>query len=191
MFNKYLLVLISAFTLTSAALAGDQKLGEQTSDAWLKTKIVTIYAVNEHLNPFTIGVEVTNGKATLTGTVENDIERDLAEELAKGVDGVKEVDNEITIDPEVQRNPKGNSFYRKMEDANITARVKLRFLMEKNIHGLKIHVETKNGVVSLDGNVNSEIEADLARQIALNTEGVTDVKNNLEVSPESEQPVNE
>jgi len=69
-----------------------------------------------------------------------------------------------------------------VEDANITARVKSRLLLDPNTHGLKIHTTTKNGVVFLEGELNSDIEADLVRQIARNTKGVIDVEDKLTIT---------
>jgi hyperosmotically inducible protein len=118
----------------------------------------------------------------LSGTVENDIQRDLAEEIAKGVDGVKSVDNRLNINPQAPRDAQRGAFMRYVEDANITARVKTRLLMDPNTHGLKMHVTTKNGVVILQGNVASDAEAALARQIVMNTKGVVDVQNELKAA---------
>lgn len=129
---------------------------EQTSDIWLKAKIVTTYALSEHLNPFTIDVNVTGGEVTLTGSVRSDIESDLAGEIAKGVKGVKKVDNQLNVNPEAQRDTERSSFLHYVEDANITARVKSRLLLDPNTHGLKVHATTKNGIVFLDGELNSD-----------------------------------
>lgn len=40
---------------------------------------------------------------------------------------------------------------------------------------------TKNGVVILEGELNSDIEADLARQIVRNTDDVIDVEDKLTI----------
>ena len=98
---------------------------------------MTTYALSEHLNPFTIDVNVNNGVVTLTGMLEHDIESDLAGELAKGVKGVKQVDNKLNVNPEAKRDTEQSSFLHFVEDANITARVKSRLLLDPNTHGLK------------------------------------------------------
>lgn len=179
--TNYLVISALILLLISSAMAADEKETEQISDAWLKAKIVTTYLLNEHLNPFSIDVDVVSGVVTLTGTVENDIERDLAEEIAKGVKGVTKVDNKLDIDPKAQRNKEQSSFLHYVEDANITARVKTKLLLNPNTQGLKINVTTKNGVVILEGELNSDIEADLARQLVRNTNGVIDVEDKLTV----------
>jgi osmotically-inducible protein OsmY len=178
--TNYWVILTLTLSLTGFTAAADE--AEQTSDIWLKAKIVTTFALSEYLNPFAINVKVSNGDVTLTGTVENDIESDLAGELAKGVKGVRKVDNKLNTSPEAQRNTEQGSFMRFVEDANITARVKSRLLLNPNTHGLKIHATTKNGVVVLVGELNSDIEAELVRQITRNTKGVVDVEDKLTIT---------
>lgn len=82
----------------------------------------------------------------MTGTVRNEIERDLAGEIAKGVEGVKKVNNnnnKLEMKPEARRDAGRGSFARSVEDANITAMVKSRLLLDLNTHGLTIHGTTK------------------------------------------------
>jgi hyperosmotically inducible protein len=172
-------------TSIPALAAGD----DQSSDLWSKASLTTTYTLNRQLNPFDIETEVHNGVATLRGTVDSEVERDLAGELAQGVDGIQEVRNELKVSPDASQkrasfDSKGNerSFMRKVEDANLTAKVKSQLLWNSNTSGLAIDVDTNNGVVSLSGNVASEAEAELAEQIARNTRDVLDVKNQLNVS---------
>lgn len=180
--TRYWIILVLIVSLLNFTAIADEKETEQTSDAWLKAKIVTTYALSEHLNPFLIDVNVTRGVVTLTGTVENDIESDLAGEIAKGVKGVREVNNKLNIDAKAQRDTEQSSFLHYVDDANITARVKSRLLVNPNTHGLQVHITTKNGIVFLEGKLNSEIEADLARQIVRNTEGVIDIEDHLTIA---------
>lgn len=179
--TKYWIVLTLILSLLGFAATANEKKNEQTSDTWLKAKIVTTYALSEHLNPFAIDVKVKSGAVTLTGTVQNDIASNLAEEIAKGVDGVKKVDNKLNVNPETQGNSERGSFMHFVDDANITARVKSQLLINPNTHGLNIHVKTKNGVVFLEGQLTSEIEADLVRQMVRNTQGVMDIEDKLTI----------
>jgi hyperosmotically inducible periplasmic protein len=93
--TRYLVLL----TLANCVML-NQKEAEQASNAWLKTKILTNYALSEPLDPFTINVKVTSNLVTLTGTVQNDTEWYLAEEIAKTVKGDNKVTNKLDINPE-------------------------------------------------------------------------------------------
>lgn len=66
-------------------------------------------------------------------------------------------------------------------DTAITAAVKSKLLANSSTSGMDIHVETNHGVVTLSGTVRSDAEKNLAERIARNTDGVTDVTNNLKV----------
>lgn len=66
-------------------------------------------------------------------------------------------------------------------DAAITSAVKAQFLADTTVGGLQIDVDTKAGVVVLNGTVSSRAEADRAVMLARNTEGVDHVVDNLRV----------
>lgn len=163
---------------SSSAIAADKDRG---SDIWSKAAITTTYTLNRHLNPFTIDVDVNNGVATLTGNVESDVERDLAEQLAKGVDGVKQVRNELKVDADAKTRTDSDGFINSVRDANITAKIKSQLLWNSNTHGMKIDVDTKKSIVTLSGRVESSVESELAEQIASNTSDVIKVNNQLKV----------
>jgi osmotically-inducible protein OsmY len=155
------------------------------SDIWLKASLLTTYTLNEHLNPLDIDVEIEDGVATLKGTVDSAVERDLAAELARGTEGIQQVRNELEVRPgETGKSGDGYGFRDRVADANTTARVKSRMLWNAETQGLQINVDTRDGVVSLEGRVASEAEAELATQIARNTSGVREVRTRLEVDPE-------
>jgi osmotically-inducible protein OsmY len=178
------IVAACAIALASSTLVAAQT-DEQLTDLWVKAKLTTTYTLNRQLNPFDIKTDVNDGVATLSGTVESDVERDLAEELALSVEGIHDVKNELTVDSAVAASQTGQtgqtadsaerSFSRRVEDANITARVKSQLLSNKNTGGLAIEVDTRNGKVTLSGTVDSDTEGELAGQIAQNTNGVSDV----------------
>ena len=70
---------------------------------------------------------------------------------------------------------------RAVADAGITSAVKAKFLADATVKGLRIDVDTSNGVVTLNGTVASRAEADRAMMLARNTEGVKSVVNRLKV----------
>lgn len=68
-----------------------------------------------------------------------------------------------------------------MTDAGITTKLKAKLLADDSTSGLKIHVETNNGVVTLTGDAKTVSEKARAEQVALATDGVNRVNNKLEV----------
>jgi hyperosmotically inducible protein len=183
-------VLAATFALASAAaLADSSKFTGAAKDAWITGKIETAFVLNAHLNPFAITTDVDGGAVHLTGMVESDIDRDLAGAVARGVEGVRAVDNDLTIDPEAakkaaqSRAANRRDFGTWVDDATTTARVKTRLVANSNTHGLKIDVDTRDDVVTLSGRVKTSEEKALAEQIARDTGDVKAVRNDLVVDP--------
>ena len=67
------------------------------------------------------------------------------------------------------------------DDATITAKVKAAILAEPGLKSLSINVDTKDATVTLSGNVASDQLRDRAKQIAMSTDGVKNVVDNLTV----------
>jgi len=182
--------LASLSLISAGALADSSTFQGATKDAWITGKIETAFVLNGHLNPFAINTDVAAGVVHLTGAVKDDIDRDLAEEVAKGVDGVVNVRNDLTIarsraDAAAQQHSTAGQrdFGSWVDDATTTAAIKSKLVANANTSGLKIDVDTKDDVVTLSGRVGSAEERSLAEQLARNTGDVKDVRNNLVVDP--------
>jgi hyperosmotically inducible protein len=81
----------------------------------------------------------------------------------------------------------GRTAGRNVDDATITASVKSTLVADKAANLTRIDVDTTNGVVSLNGVVESGEQKDRAQQLANRVDGVRKVVNNLQVqSPRSD-----
>ncbi len=169
-----------------------EQCGEQTKseikDAWMEGKLEASLLFNEHLNSFNIDTDVENGVAYLTGTVESDIDRDLAGEIAQSIKGVTKVKNELKVDAEKSKQVAGTdasrereTFKQSVKNATLTAKIKSQLLLNSNTSGMAINVDSANGQVTLTGKVDSAEEKELAERIAENTDGVQLVNNRLTV----------
>jgi hyperosmotically inducible periplasmic protein len=67
-------------------------------------------------------------------------------------------------------------------DAGITTKVKSKFAADDTVKAYQIDVDTKDKVVTLSGNVDSQAAKDQAVAIARATEGVADVVDNITVA---------
>ena len=65
-------------------------------------------------------------------------------------------------------------------DAAITAKVKTALLADADVKGLKVDVDTKDGVVTLTGNADNKANLERAATVAKGVEGVKSVENKLE-----------
>lgn len=147
-------------------------------------KAESILFFNKHLNGYDLDVAIQNSTATITGTVSQSVEKDLAEQLTLSVTGIDKVINRIRILPSTQKNTLTDTTQQltsTLKDASITASIKARLLANSNIRGMDINVETEDKKVTLQGSTNSIIQRDLVEQIAKNTPGVRRVLNQIEV----------
>lgn len=169
--------------LASVQASGAEREGA-AKDAWIDGKLETVYALNRHLSAFAIDTEVDKGIVQLTGSVHSDIDRDLAGELAKNIEGVVEVNNGLVIAASAQApvaEGEDRSFGAWIDDATTTASVKSRLLGNSNTAGMQIDVDTRGDVVTLSGEVGSAEEKALAEEMARSTGDVKNVRNQLVV----------
>ena len=190
--KRTILSLLVAGTLTTSAFAGtmdsSNKWEEGAKDAWIDGKAEATLLFNGNLNSFDINTDVQNGKVVLTGKVENSVDKKLAEELVANIDGVTDVDNQLTIvadkdyDDDMDADDQDDeSAMSELTDAKIATVIKTRLLMDSDISGFDIDVDVEEGNVTLTGTVDSDAERDLAVEIAKNASDVKDVEDNLKV----------
>jgi osmotically-inducible protein OsmY len=123
------------------------------------------------LLPPSVQVVVKAGQLTLTGHVEWLFQRELAEHLAANVRGIREVQNEITVEPHASC-------------VDVRRRIIRALHQLATIDRRHIDVSVQDRTVTLSGTVNSWAEHDAAGDAAARTEGVTRVNNQIVVSSE-------
>lgn len=188
-FKRLCLASAVGLALSAGAAFADKPLSVELDEAQKEGRIYASYALNRHLNPFEFKVTVDGQQAVLEGTVEENVDKDLAEQIALSVEGITKVDNRIVVDSKAtgrEHKPGQRDFGEAVEDATITAGVKSKLLWNDNTDGLDIKVETRGGVVTLTGVADTDASKDLAGYLAANTGGVRDVDNRLTVSGKSD-----
>ena len=164
---------------SSAALGATS--AQELTDARHETQIWTAYALSPYLRANDLKVSVQNGRAILSGKVSEDVNRDLAKDIALGVSGIREVDNQIVVDDNFRpvKADGERSFGEVIDDASITSTIKSKLLWSKNADGLSTNVDTRLGRVTLTGNAQNASDRELVEQLASNTRGVVDVDNQI------------
>jgi len=178
--TKRVLTFIAGFALvtlsTTAAFADadDRKDLQVFNDI---SKTVMRYA---HFTVFdNVDATVKNGVVTLTGQVTMPFKRDdIARRVAK-VDGVKQVNDRITVLPVSQF------------DDQLRYRIARAIYSNPNFWNYAIgpnqpiHIVVEHSRVTLEGVVMSEVDRAIARSIATTQFGVMSVKNNLKTEAEA------
>lgn len=149
------------------------------SDAWLTAKIKTMLLFHRSVRASKTQVESKGGAVTLRGRAENQAQKDLTAEYVRDVDGVKDVDNELTV---AKTGSKARKFDETMDDSSITAQVKLTLLFHRSTSAFNTHIESRDGVVTLTGSANNTAEKDLTEKIVADVKGVKSVNNRITVN---------
>jgi osmotically-inducible protein OsmY len=148
------------------------------SDAWLRDKVKTTLLFHRSVSAGTTEVDVKDGIVTLRGDADSKAQKELTTEYAKDVEGVKDVNNEMTV----TKTPKTTrTVGEKIDDASITAQVKMTLLFHHSTSALNTKVETKNGVVTLYGKASNAAALDLATKLANDVKGVKGVNNRMAI----------
>jgi osmotically-inducible protein OsmY len=117
---------------TDQAVAGDVRTALRMDPATEKYEVL---------------VDVTDGVVTLTGSVDSWQEKDLAEQVALGVRGVRSVNNQVGVDYEASR-----------PDSEIMAEVRKRLRWDVLVDHALLELEVADGDVVLTGTVGSAAE---------------------------------
>jgi hypothetical protein len=94
--------LSALFLLTASGCAvtrGQETVGAYVDDATITTQIKSRFVENKDVDAASIRVETLNGTVMLSGFAKNALERSTAESIARKVNGVKSVRNEIAVRP--------------------------------------------------------------------------------------------
>jgi len=116
-------------------------------DGDIRQDIQSALLMDPAADSYEVGVEVDNGKVTLTGSVESWAEKRLCAHVAKGVKGVKDLENDIRIVYETDR-----------MDSEIKADIERQLEINPLIDEGLIEVKVEDHKVTLSGTVGSSME---------------------------------
>ncbi len=87
-------------TITGCAVTrGQETVGAYIDDTGITTLFKSRFVENKQVDAASIRVETLNGTVMLSGFAKSSLERNTAESIARGVNGVKMVKNEIAVRP--------------------------------------------------------------------------------------------
>jgi osmotically-inducible protein OsmY len=143
------------------------------SDLALRGRIIEALADAPHVDVAEIAVEChDDGDVVLRGSVVNLLERAEAVRTARGVPGVRAVDDQMRTRP-------AGAEHRTA--AETEAAVLDALILHDAVPAYGIDVDTDGGEVTLRGVVDIASQRDAAERIALRVAGVSEVRNRLNV----------
>jgi osmotically-inducible protein OsmY len=151
----------------------------ENSDAWINMKVKTMLMFHQNVSGLKTHVDVLDGVVTLQGEASSEAQKELTTEYAKYIEGVKNVKNDMTVVKSKKTTvDKVGEF---IDDASITAQVKLALLIHRSTNVIKTKVETKNGIVTVKGVAKNSAEKDLVGRLVGDIKGVKGLKNGMTI----------
>jgi osmotically-inducible protein OsmY len=168
----------------------------QANAGWITTKIQAQYFADADVKGRNIDVTTdSSGQVTLTGEVESAAERQEALRIARATEGVRDVVDRLRVSTEPVAQGDAKSAADRQEGAAlgdpwITMKIESKYFLDNEVKGRRIDVTTADGVVTLEGEVESAAEKRQAALLARSTDGVKDVRDQLRIvaRPAGETP---
>ncbi|SFH64547.1 hyperosmotically inducible protein [Collimonas sp. OK307] len=170
---------IAASTDAAAPQAHSDGVSATVTDTAITATIKAKLMTTDGMNKSDVSVVTTNGVVTLNGEVSSASAKSTAEAVAKRVDGVKSVDNNLTtpsngvaadkVDKSVAKTK------RVVSDSWITTKVKSEIMANSVTKGFDVSVKTTHGVVVLSGALATQDAVDHVKDIAEKVKGVKSV----------------
>ena len=146
----------------------------ENSDTWIRMKVQTALVFHSNVSASKTEVTVKNGVVTLKGEASSSAKKELTTQYAKEVEGVKSVINNMKL-------AKSETMGEKMDDASITAQVKMTLVLHASTSAIRTSVTTKDGVVTVSGKAQNAAEVDLVTKLVEDVDGVLNVINAMSV----------
>ena len=149
----------------------------ECSDPWITLRVAAVLGLHKDCRAAEIQVNSVNGLVTLTGCAGSELQKQFITAWAKDIDGVEEVRNRMRVaesapSPEAATGPV-------LDDATITAQVKVALLFHRSTESLVPKISTQDGVVTLRGEVDSGVLHDQVTGLVASIQGVVQVDNRM------------
>jgi len=146
-------------------------VGTMMDDSVISTKVKTKLIADEFVKARHIDVDVLDGVVYLLGVVETESEKTMAASIARGVEHVKGVRNQIMVGSKTV----GQGF----EDMYLASKIKTYLIKEPNIQSTNVDVDVFNNVVTLKGSARTAEEKEriiaIAKDVSKNAKIVDNI----------------
>lgn len=168
-------VLLSLVTVP-ITLADDPQITDTAITDNVEDELLFDHGVASHK----IDINTIDGIVKLTGSVDNILAKERAARIAETVKGVRAVVNNISVVPSVTRS-----------DEDVETDVEIALGTDPATDSWEISASVEDGAATLTGTVESWQERELSATVAKGVAGVTELKNEIEVSYDTERPDSE
>ena len=166
---------MSAHAFFTRPGTGSQIPSNMKSDEQIQADVMAELKWQPYLRASEIGVTVKNGVVTLSGTMDSYAKKVAAERIAKNVQGVRAVAEDIEVRL-LADNEKS--------DSDLAAAILSALKWHTDIQEENLKIKVENGYVTLEGRVEWLYEKDFVREAIENIKGVKGVINNIIIVPQ-------
>jgi len=158
---------------SSSIIKYNNSIGEKVDDASITAQVKMALILHRSTGVLRTTVTTENGIVTIGGIAQNSAEKDLVTKLVEDVQGVKSVHNAMTIAKA------DTTIGEKIDDASITAKVKMALVLHRSTGALRTTVSTKDSVVTVGGKARNTAEKELVSKVVEDVQGVKSVINTM------------
>ena len=177
-----------AYTQSASLRGAFHSVKESTQDATTTSRVRTALLLSKRVSPFDIKVETIQAEVTLTGQVPSDEVKTVAGAIAQDTAGVKQVHNDLGINPTAERNPETERLGERVADLEIKTLVSEALAQNAELAEKHIATDVKNRTVTLSGTVETAAQKNQADHIAWQVTGVQGVTDNLSAANAQTNP---
>lgn len=152
-------------------------------DLEIRVAILEALGHSRELAGKNIDVKVDNRAVTLSGSVETPAQRNGAEQIARAVDGVAGVTNNLVVtNPQAATEPPASSLAPSDPNADLAKRVEFELFRTGAFNTQTMQIKAEDSTVKLSGTARTRAEQLLAERVAQGVPGVKKVVNELKVA---------
>ena len=157
------------------AARDERSIGTMMNDSILSTTVKSRLISDDFVKARHIDVDVLSGIVYLIGVVESDSQRRMAADIARGVDGTRQINNQLLVG--------STTAGQILNDALMTSKINVELIKDPIVSSTNVDVDTHNNIVTLTGIVDSAREKARILQITQRVSGNRQTIDNLSIGP--------
>jgi osmotically-inducible protein OsmY len=166
---------LATWVLAAAIACAPLAASAAGSDPWITTKVKLSLIASPDVDGIGVNVDTVDGRVTLNGRVDSPAQKARAEQIAGGIEGVRGVQNLLTVAPEKRRAAE------RVDDDTLKQRIESALAADRALQGSEIAVRSvEDGSVVLGGSAATLSDRLHALQVVRGVPGVRAVADQIE-----------
>ena len=176
------------FTRNTSIQNAFHSIEGSTQDAATTSRVRTALLLSKQVSPFDVKVQTVQGEVTLEGQVPSEQVRSVAGAIAQDTSSVKQLHNNLSVNPSIERNPDREHLSERVADLEIKTLVTDALSKDPELAEKHITTEVKDRSVTLGGTVQTVSQKNSADNITWQVTGVQGLTDNISLSDTQAMP---